>query len=205
MQFNQLKQKLKGFIVFSQKDIKKIDPDFSRENLSEWQKKDYIKKIIKGYYIFSDLELNQQILFIIANKIYKPSYVSLKMALSYYQLIPESVYSITSITTRHTYRFIRSLGNFSYTKIKPKLMFGYKLEKYQDHTYKIAEAEKALVDFFYANPRLKKEEDFEELRIDTDFFFELIDIKKMNNYLKIIDSDVLSRRVKRFLRWIEHA
>lgn len=46
-------------MVLSANDILKIDSDFHKQRLSEWQKKDYIKKITKGYYIFSDLEINE--------------------------------------------------------------------------------------------------------------------------------------------------
>jgi len=99
MQFLELKKNLKDFMIFSKRDIEKMDQSFHNQRLSEWQKKGYIKMIRRGYYIFSDLEINESILFLIANKIYSPSYVSLEMAFSYYNLIPESVYSVTSVTT----------------------------------------------------------------------------------------------------------
>lgn len=89
MQYIELKEALKGFTVFSLMDIKKVDSSFFRARLNEWQDKGYIKKVIKGYYIFSDIELSENVLFDIANRIYSPSYVSFEMALSYYHLIPE--------------------------------------------------------------------------------------------------------------------
>ena len=70
MQYIEIKDNLKSFLVFSANDLLKIDPDFHKQRLSEWQKKSYIKKIAKGYYIFSDLEINESVLFIIANKIF---------------------------------------------------------------------------------------------------------------------------------------
>ena len=155
MQYLEIKDNLKSFIVFSVKDISKIDSDFHNQRLSEWQKKGYIKKVIKGYYIFSDLAVNESVLFIIANEIFKPSYISLEMALSYYGLIPESVYGITSVTSKKTYKFASSLGQFSYCRMKPELMFGYKLVNYQNHNFKIAGIEKAILDYFYINPKLK--------------------------------------------------
>lgn len=203
--FLMLKEKLKDFPIFSQKQIKKIYPQFNIHNLKEWQKKKYIKKIIKGYYMFSDLQLSESVLFIISNQIYKPSYVSFEMALSYYRLIPESIYAITSATTRHTYTFETQLGAFIYKKIKPKLMFGYKLVEYNNQIYKIAEIEKALIDFFYIKSDIINEGDFEELRIDKESFLEQIDFNKLNNYLKIINSNVLSRRVRKFIRYIKNA
>jgi predicted transcriptional regulator of viral defense system len=205
MNYWELKNKLKDLMVFSQKDLRKIEPKFNRFNLSEWQKKNYIKKIVKGYYIFSDLEISEHVLFIIANKIYKPSYISFEMALSYYRLIPESIYGITSATTQHSYKFKTDFAPFMYRKIKPKLNFGYKLVEYNKHIYKIAEIEKALIDFFYIRSDIKQNEDFEELRINKSSFLEQVDFEKLNKYLKIINSDVLSRRVRRFIRFIKNA
>ena len=99
MRFLEFRNALKTFTLFSINEIKKIDNNFHRRRLNEWQEKGYIKKIIRGYYIFSDLEVNEKVLFEIANKIHSPSYVSFEMALSYYHLIPESVYVITSAST----------------------------------------------------------------------------------------------------------
>ena len=201
----ELKEKLKDYIVFSQKQIKKIYPKFNIHNLKEWQKKKYIRKIIKGYYIFSDVEISESILFLISNEIYKPSYLSFEMALSYYHLIPESVYSITAATTKHTYKFETEIGNFTYRKLRQSMMFGYKLIKHGKYSYKIAEAEKALIDYFYAKPHLKENEDFEELRIDRTSFYEHVNVEKLNKYLKAIGSIVLSRRVRKFVRYIKNA
>ena len=72
MQYLELKQQLKDFLVFSLDDIKKVDQAFYRRRLNEWQDKGYIKKVIKEYYIFSDLEINESVLFVIANRIFDP-------------------------------------------------------------------------------------------------------------------------------------
>ena len=138
MNYIKLKKYLKDFLIFTQKDIKKLDPSFCRQNLKVWQDKDYIKKIIKGYYIFSDFELNESFLYAIANKIFKPSYVSFESALSFYRLIPESIYSITSANPRNTYKFKTSFGDFIYRKINsiaknnegPKLENMYNIRVY---------------------------------------------------------------------------
>ena len=102
MQYIDLKSQLKDFPVFSIIDIEKADLTFHKQRLSEWQRKNYIKKIRQGFYVFSDLEINEQILFIIANRIYEPSYISLEMALSIHGLIPEAVYGVTSVTSQKT-------------------------------------------------------------------------------------------------------
>ena len=102
MQYLDLKNQLKDFPVFSIKDIEKVDLSFHKQRLSEWQKKNYVKKIRQGFYIFSDLQLNEKILFTVANRIYEPSYISLEMALSIYGIIPEAVFVTTCVTSRET-------------------------------------------------------------------------------------------------------
>jgi len=100
MNFLEFKEKLKDFVVFNLNDIRKVDNRFDLRRLNEWQKKGYIKMVRRGHYAFSSLEINESVLLLVANKIYTPSYVSLEMALSYYTLIPEAVYGITSATSR---------------------------------------------------------------------------------------------------------
>jgi len=202
MQYNELREQLKGFLVFSLNDIRKIEPRFHRPRLSEWQGKGYIKKLRRGYYIFADAELNEKALFLIANRLYAPSYVSFEMAFSYYNLIPESVYGITSATTRKTNSFKTTAGEFFYRCVKPSLMFGYKLVNYQNQNFKIAEIEKALLDYFYINPHFASEADFFELRFNGKEFLAKADTAKFNNYLAAFDNNRLSSRVKKFLDFI---
>ena len=205
MQYLELRQQLKDFLVFSLDDIKKVDSAFYRRRLNEWQDKGYIKKVIKEYYIFSDLEINEPVLFVIANRIFGPSYISLEMALSYHGLIPESVYGITSVSSRKTYTFDSQLAKFNYRKIKPELMFGYQLVKYQNQSFKMAEIEKAILDFFYVNHRLKTDGEFEELRINRDTFQERVNIEKLKSYLAQFKNKTLERRINKFIKFISHA
>lgn len=205
MQYIELKESLKDFTVFSLSDIKAVDNSFHRRRLNEWQEKGYIAKIIKGYYVFSGLEINENVLFEIANRIYGPSYISLEMALSYYHLIPESVYGITSVSARRTYRFETPIAEFTYRTLKPSLFFGYELVKYDDKVFKIASAEKAILDYFYLNPDVKTEKDFASLRIDKDMFFEQVSEEKLDQTLRLFAKKALTKRVQSFLRFIQDA
>lgn len=205
MHYVKLKEILRNFTVFSLNDIRKIDNNFFRARLNEWQKKGYLKKIIKGYYIFSELELNENVLFEIANKIYDPSYISFEMALSYYHLIPESVYAVTSATSRKTYKFKTPVAEFIYRKIRPDLFFGYNLISYKDKRFKIASAEKAILDYFYINPHIKTNNDFTSLRINKDLFLNQINEKKFLKYLCEFKQKTLTKRINSFLRFIRNA
>ncbi len=203
MHFIELKEKMRDYVVFSLQDIRKIDKDFYRSRLSEWQNKGYIKKIRRSYYMFSDTDLNESVLFCVANKIYSPSYISFEMALSYYGLIPESVYGITSATSNKTNIFKTKIGEFNYRHIKPDLMFAYKLIKTSKMVYKIAEPEKAILDFFYINTHLDTEDDFFELRINGGEFNSEVNLKKIKKYLIIFNNKKLEKRIKKFLKYID--
>ena len=205
MKYLDFKEALKDFTVFSLAEINKIDSRFHRRRLNDWQEKGYIKKIIKGYYIFSDLKIDENILFEIANKIHRPSCVSLEMALSYYHLIPESIYAITSVSSRRPGKYETPAAVFTYKRIKPALFFGYELVENQGRRYKIAAPEKAVLDYFYLNPHLNSASDFDGLRIDVDSFQARIDEAKLNSFLERFSQRRLSKRVRSFFEYIKHA
>jgi len=205
MKYLELKIELKDFMIFSLNEIRNIEPGFHRRRLNEWQDKGYIKKVVRGYYIFSDLRLSEEILFKIANRIYLPSYISLESALSYYRLIPESVYGITSISTRKTYHFITSIGEFIYRALKPPLFFGYDLIKFQEKYLKMASMEKALLDYFYLHSDIETEQDFNSLRINKEMFFEQMDEKKLMSFLEKFNQKKLTGRINRFWSYIKNA
>jgi predicted transcriptional regulator of viral defense system len=202
MNFIHFKNSLRDFPVFSIADIRVAYGGFDRRRLSEWQKKGYIQKIIKGYYLFSDVEINEDILAAIANKIYKPSYISLETALSYYRLIPESIYMITSVSTRRTYRFETPFAIFAYRTIKPALFFGYSI---LSGGIKIAFMEKAILDFFYSHPWVRSEDDFFALRLNREEMLKLMDTERLTEYEQRFHQKRLSNTVKRFLTWMGNA
>lgn len=202
MRYLEFKEQLKQFVIFTPFDIKKIESDFDTRRLNEWQNKGYIKKIRRGFYIFADLELTEELLYIIANRTYQPSYVSFETALSYYNLIPEGVYSITSATSKKTFDFSTPISKFIYRKIKPELMFGYKIVSYKNHNFKIAEIEKVLLDYLYINPHLKIKADFEGLRFNVDMFKEKASQDKIQKYLKVFNNKSLAKRIQNFLAYV---
>ncbi|MDD5738974.1 MAG: hypothetical protein PHY72_03585 [Candidatus Pacebacteria bacterium] len=204
MQYLELREKLNNFFVFSLADIRKVEAGFDLRRLNEWQSKGYIKKIRRGYYVFSDTKLDEQALFLIANKLYAPSYVSFEMAFSHYGLIPESVYGVTCATTKKTANFKTPLGEFIYHKVKPSLMFGYSLVSYQNQNYKMAEIEKAVLDYLYINPQLETTADFFELRFNAQEFLVKANMQKLNQYLAVFKNKNLNKRVENFLQFIKN-
>ncbi|MBU1152478.1 hypothetical protein KKB84_00660 [bacterium] len=205
MQYIELKKALKDFTIFSLNDIKGVESKFFRVRLNEWQDKGYIKKVIKGYYTFSDLELNETALFEMANRIYSPSYISMEMALSYYHLIPESVYGITSASTRRTYKFKTPIAEFSYRTINPQLFFGYDMVKYNNKYFKIAGIEKAILDYFYINSNVKAESDFASLRMDKEVFYQQVNEEKLYTLLEKFAKKALAKRINSFWGFMKNA
>ena len=115
--------------------------EFIKDHLS-----DLFVKVRNGLYA---LRLNQPHEEVLANRLYAPSYISFEYALSKYGIIPESVYTITSATTRLTREFTVGHHAFSYAHIKKEVYRGYESKKIGKTTVLIAYPEKALIDYLY--------------------------------------------------------
>ena len=206
MKYLEFREAFKNKFVFTSNDIRKIDPGFHRRRLVEWQKAGHITKIRNGYYCFTDQVKSEQLLYYLANQLYKPSYISLTSALSFYNLIPEAVFSISSVGPLKTSSFNTVYGRFDYSTIKPSLFFGYRLVNMDSVTFggqtsnltlKIAEPEKMILDYCYL---IKPDSilDFESLRINKEDIIQLIDIKKFDSYLSVYKSTIMNRRANIF-------
>ncbi len=201
MKYYNVRENLKGLKVFSLRDVKQFDPAFDRNQLVSWKKKGYITNLRKNRYVFSDLEICDNTLFEIANKIYSPSYISLESALSLYNLIPETVYSLTSVSTRKTKTFSNDLGTFKYQTISKKLFWGYKTEE----KFLIASPEKALLDYMYLHTDIKEEKDFFELRFNYEEFKQIYSEETFQQYLTAFLNKSLEKRLSKFFKYYKNA
>lgn len=199
--YNQFKEIMNSFLVFSTKDILKYFPNFDKKNLVNWQKKGYIIKIRNNFYCFSDTTINEEFLYLVANTIYQPSYLSFETALSYYNIIPEGVYILTSATTTKTNEFSTPIANFSYRNFKSNLFFGYRLITYKNQYFKMASLEKTVLDYLYLNSQINEIDDFDLLRWNKEEL-KLLDIDLFNSYLNLFNSNKLNKRAKNFLNYI---
>lgn len=160
--------KEKGFLVFTPLDVRRIfgvSKVAAAFILHRYAKRNLITRLKIGLYRFSDATLPE---FYIANRLYGPSYISLDTALSFYGLIPETVYSITSVTPKGTREFTTGGIRYSYQKIKKEAFKGYRAISHQGKTILIAEPEKALADYLYFIDLKKRE-----------FSYERLDLKKI--------------------------
>ncbi|NNM58410.1 MAG: hypothetical protein HKM04_01160 [Legionellales bacterium] len=88
--------------------------------------------------------------FELAQRIYAPSYVSLESALAYHQLIPEAVYTVTSVSTKRSKEFDTPLGKFSYTRLPTHNFYvNVKLVVVDNHQFFMAKPWKAICDYVY--------------------------------------------------------
>lgn len=133
------------------------NPQIIRNQLTRWQAKKLLLKLRRGVYLLNraDRVIRPSRAFL-ASQLYVPSYLSLEYALNFYGLIPEAVFTVTSITTRKTIRFNTPEGDFVYQHIQPNAFRGFRVLKDDAGlSYFIAEPEKAVVDFLYFNFRKK--------------------------------------------------
>jgi predicted transcriptional regulator of viral defense system len=172
-------------------------PDFDRNNLTRWVKKGYLIRLRQGYFTFSEYKNKPDYSRYFANQIYRPSYISLHSALSFYGMIPEAVVQITSVTSLKTATFTNDVGEYSYRSIKESLMFGYELKPIADNlTIRFATPEKALLDLLYLYPFYDNEQELEELRLDEDYLNEELNKNLLLSYNAKFQSAALNQRVK---------
>jgi hypothetical protein len=131
--------------------IKWLLKDYKQPNdkIHNLLKRGILEQVKKGLYVagsaISKVKPNP---FLIANHILGPSYISLESALSYHGLIPERVYTITSVTTKATREYTTPLGTFTYTRLPlPYYSYGIRsMEIAPEQRIMIASPEKAIFD-----------------------------------------------------------
>ncbi|MGE4443978.1 MAG: hypothetical protein AB7E37_03225 [Candidatus Altimarinota bacterium] len=204
MKYIDIQNHLEKLKVFSSNDLKILDDKYNKSKTSKWKESLYIKQIIKGYYILNKIKLNNSLLFKISNIIYNPSYISLESAFSYYGIIPEQVFSVTSVSTRKTNTFHTDIGTFEYKKIKNELFFGYEILDIHDNKILIARLEKALIDYFYLYDNVKSIIDLEYLRFNKDILKEKLNINILKKYSSLLNSKVVNKRVNLLVKYINN-
>lgn len=145
----QEKLKARGAILFTPQEFVRIFPlslTKAKYFLETYTKKGLFERLKKGLYGLKGALPHEEV---IANALYRPSYISFEYALAKYGIIPEMPYVVTSATTKATCSFSIRGREFSYRKIKKEAFAGYLPVREDDHTFFIAEPEKALVDYFY--------------------------------------------------------
>ena len=160
--------------------------------ISRYLKGKEIVQLKKGLYVSSDfLHKNQNDIsysFYLANILRTPSYVSSWTALQYYDLVTESIQTITSVTPKITKTYETKAGSFSYQSIQKNLFSGFSFVKGNFDFY-IASPSKALFDLLYFKTRQfrgVKFESIKELIVDLRIDFEEMEKTEQEEFYKIV-------------------
>ncbi len=194
---------------FSLHQARLLFPDIDRSNFTRWLKQGLLLRLRQEWYAFPDMLQVPDFARYVAERIYRPSYISLHTALSFYGIIPESVVRITSVTTLKKASFENAFGQYSYQCVKPAVFFGYEPKTidlgmgFAARTYLLATPEKALLDLLYLYPEYKTEEDMLELRLDEDYLHEDLNLDELTLYQEQIGSKALNARIKTLMRAYE--
>ncbi|MCO5258596.1 MAG: hypothetical protein M9916_00435 [Crocinitomicaceae bacterium] len=183
----QLRRKIKTYTdaPLNHQMVSDVLSEYERPNdkISELIKEGQLVALRRGLYIPGDImDLQAPGLFVIANHLRGPSYVSLESALSHWGMIPERVREISSITLKATKTYTTPIGRFSYRYVAaPYYSFGLeRLMITSRQVAMIASREKALCDKIIFTPgvhlRSKSQTlDFliEDMRIDEHYLSNL--------------------------------
>lgn len=131
--------------------------DYSRPNdkIKTLKEEGILESVKRGFYIAgSNTNITRPERSLIANHLYGPSYVSMEAALMHYGLIPERVYTITSMTTKTSKSFRTPGGLYTYTHLPlPYYSFGLETALVNvNQQIIIASPEKALADKIATTP-----------------------------------------------------
>ncbi len=146
------------------------------DKIKQMVKKKEIIRVKKSLYILGDFYDNYFSKELVANSIYGPSYISLDYALSYYGLILERVYEVTSVTTKIIKKYNTPIGRFTYAKLPICLYkIGIDIKTTDKYSFMIATPTKALCDkviltknLNIASVKSMLEYLIDDLRIDID-------------------------------------
>jgi len=151
MEILKIQQKLseKGFSIFTPLEFRRLtglSSIASQRVLERYTRRGLFRRLKKGLYAFT---LAKPSSWVVANRLIKPSYISYESALSYYGIIPETVYSITSATTKKPKEIEVEGEIFVYHSVKRNVFSGYVPLEMNGRTVLVAEPEKALSDYLY--------------------------------------------------------
>lgn len=147
-----------------------------REAILRMCKNQELIRLKNGFFLIAEKIQNGVPYEQVANFLYGPSYVSKEWALSFYGVIPEKVYTVTSMTLGKNKEFHTPIGDFSYDTLSEKCYsIGVTLKKCVgfEGNFFLATPEKALADLVsktckgLSNKELEKEL-IESFRMDPD-------------------------------------
>ncbi len=200
-----------GNVPFDVNVLSSIFPNCKHinEKARSLEKSGQIFRLKKGMYVASNTETGKGLSKeLIANHLYGPSYVGREYALRYYGLIPERVYLVTSVTTKHSRDFENVVGSFTYQNCQPEYFhLGIRMEQADDVNFLIASPEKALCDVinFSKSLFLRSMRDV-ELYLEEDIRFDVDALADFD--LQVLEQCALVSRkefsIQTLIKYIKH-
>lgn len=194
---------------FTVEELRKRFPGFDTRRLVEWQKKGYIFRLRNRFYCFANHPFTDRFLAYTANRLCRPSYLSLEWALHRYGIVSwhPRLYTVTSCTTRKTQSYRTPAGTFRYRHLKPDMYFGYRLERGRsrgDHAHLIAQPEKAIVDYMYFHHELKTLWDLRALEWDKQAVSAQVSLSVLFYFAERSGSAATASRVALVARYLRY-
>lgn len=110
-----------------------------------------------------------------------PSYLSLEYALSIHNILSQTVYRLTLVTTKLPYTFKTKSTVYEYHQINKNLYWGFSTTGF----VRVAEPEKALLDLIYIRYVKSKKISFAQLSsMINDMYLEDLDTDKVHRYVQ---------------------
>jgi len=190
-----------GSIVDYDSINKLLKKDFSnqeiRKRISLLSKRGWLVRLKRGVYAVASLESHKFASIsplVIANTYISDSYITMEYALNYHGLFDQLASMVTAVNTKRSVTYHFQKMKYHFIKTKTELFFGFKEMSLEGHIVKVAEPEKAILDFLY----------FRNNAYTIDLIREKIaDAKDSLNFNKMIDySHVYPVSVKRKLGFL---
>jgi len=167
-----------------------VDPVDVRRQLSRWAANGRVNRLRRGLYaLAAPYRKVKAHPFVVANRMVRPSYVSLQSALGFFGLIPESVPVTTSITTGRPGEFSTPLGIFVFRHVRTPLFHHVRTPLFQGFREVemgdrqpafVATPEKALLDLLYLEKSSDSEAYLGELRLEMDDGLDLDEFERLS-------------------------
>lgn len=178
-------------------------PQQIRSQVSRWIQKGWIVSLKRGLYAFNEVYQRRPVsMLYLANYLHKPSYISMEYALGMYDLIPEKITVVTSVTTKKTFTYDNTYGMFKYYSVREDLFTGYTIQMEKAQNVFIASPEKAIIDYFYFNQsRFKGNfDEFEAMRFQN---LAQLDLKTFNAF-KDLYGPKMRKIIQRFSEYTQN-
>jgi predicted transcriptional regulator of viral defense system len=178
------------------------NPRQVQRQLADWVRAGKVIQLRRGLYTLAEpYHSEPPHSYVIANHLVHGSYVSLHTALSHYDLIPEHVAVVTSVTTGRPGMRQNPFGYFSYQHIQPALFFGFQYRQVTTTQWAyMATPEKALLDLIYLTPKADRLAYIRALRLQN---LDQIDIQRLASYIEKIKKPKLKRALPHILQVVE--